>query len=266
MGSSSLRSLTGLFLVLFFLICSGSAHAESAPAQALIPEPLLHIADGSAIIVEKDTHRLYYYEGGKLVKSIRVTTGKRRGDKLVEEDKKTPEGIYFLKKFLEDKELPAKYGARAITLDYPNPIDKFQGKTGFGIWIHGTNVPSRLERPYDSRGCVVMLNNDVLELAEMITLNSTPVIIVKKLNMLSQAESKKELRKIGRWFKESFEFGFDSVEELMVIKFDTYNVVSFVMTKERRVVYFKEKEGGFEVAAAAYENRATTENATSRQW
>ena len=269
MGKNLQRFCIHFFLVSFFLLYSVPASAASTKAvgvaQSSLPAPLLHIAGGDAIIVEKSTHWLYFYKDDLLVKKFKVTTGKRRGNKQVEEDKKTPEGVYFLTEFLEDKELPAKYGSRAIVLDYPNPIDKFQGKTGYGIWLHGTNDPPRLERPYDSRGCVVMLNDDVLSLADLVSLNSTPVIIVEKLERLSAKDSNREFKKIGKWFLESFEFGFDSVEELKVIKFDTYNVVSFVKKGERRVVYFVERDGSFEVAAAAYENRAALEKAASRE-
>ncbi|MBE9531443.1 MAG: L,D-transpeptidase [Proteobacteria bacterium] len=256
MASNFFRPLVGLFLFGFFLLTPGLCGAESAESSLLVPEPLLYIEGSEAIIVEKNAHRLYFYDSEKLVKDIRVTTGKRRGNKQVVKDLKTPEGVYFLLEFLEDADLPSKYGARAIVLDYPNPIDKFQGKTGSGIWIHGTDDPPRLKRPYDSRGCVVMLNDEMLALADLVTLNSTPVVIVKELKMISKEQSTRELQRIARWFEESFEFGFDSVEELKVIKFDTYNVVSFVKAKERRIVYFKERDGGYELSAAIYDSSA----------
>jgi murein L,D-transpeptidase YafK len=260
MGRASIRLFIGGFFLTSFLFFSGTCSAEDTlEFDDSVPAPLLHIADSSAIIVEKSTHRLYFYDGENLVKNFRVTTGKRRGNKQVVKDLKTPEGVYFLTEFLEDVDLPSRYGLRAIVLDYPNPIDKFQGKTGSGIWIHGTDDPPRLERPYDSRGCVVMLNNDMLALADLVTLNSTPVVIVENLKSVSAEESRREFERIARWFQESFEFGFDSVEDLKVIKFDTYNVVSFIKKDERRVVYFRETDNGFEVAAAAYDNKPPAE-------
>ena len=247
--------ITVLFFMLsLFLLLPRASNAHCPEVtNDLYPAPLLHIADGSAIIVEKSTHRLFFYEGERLVKSVKVTTGKKRGDKQIEDDLKTPEGVYFLTEFLEDEELLAKYGARAIVLDYPNPVDKFQGKTGYGIWVHGTDDPPRLERPYDSRGCVVMLNSDVVELSEMVALNSTPVVIVENLEFASREEADGELERIGDWFLGSFEFSLDSVEELKVIKFDAYNVLSFVKEAERSVVYFHAKGDGFEVAGAEAE-------------
>ena len=266
MGRAFIRLLIGFFVLTSFLFFSGTSGAEDTlEFDDSVPAPLLYIADSSAIIVEKSTHRLYFYDGENLVKNFRVTTGKRRGNKQVVKDLKTPEGVYFLTEFLEDVDLPSRYGARAIVLDYPNPIDKFQGKTGSGIWLHGTDEPPRLARPYDSRGCVVMLNDDMLEVADLITLNSTPVVIVENLKSVSAEESRKEFERIARWFQESFEFGFDSVEDLKVIKFDTYNVVSFIKKDERRVVYFRETGDGFEVAAAAYESRPPAEEAEAEK-
>ncbi len=261
MGWFNLRITALLFILSLFLFLPRAANALTpvvSPVHSddLYPAPLLHIADGSAIIVEKSTHRLFFYRGERLVKSIKVTTGKRRGDKLVEGDLKTPEGVYFLTEFLEDEELPAKYGTRAIVLDYPNPVDKFQGKTGYGIWVHGTDDPPRLERPYDSRGCVVMLNSDVDDLSGMITLNSTPVVIVEKLEFASKEEAREELERIGDWFLDSFELSLDGVEELKVIKFDAYNVLSFVHAAQRNVIYFHARGDGFEMTDLPQENRA----------
>lgn len=230
---------------------------SASSAADLIPAPIIE-TDGPVIIVEKSAHRLYLYVGGRLIKSVRISTGKRHGDKQVQDDQKTPEGIYFLTEFLEDTELPAKYGARAIVLDYPNPIDKFQGKSGFGIWIHGTDDPPRLERPYDSRGCVVMLNDDVLDLAERIALLKTPVVIVEKMEMATRADAAGESKKIRKWFKSSFSFQLDRVEELAIIKHPSYVTVSFVnpenqKTNERRVIYLRPDGDGYVVAGARHE-------------
>ncbi len=236
------------------------AENQAPPVEnqsGLIPAPILEI-DGALIIVDKSAHRLYLYDGLSLVKSVRITTGKKRGDKLVEDDLKTPEGIYFLTEFLEDEDLPAKYGTRAIVLDYPNPVDKFHGKTGYGIWVHGTDDPPRLERPYDSRGCVVMLNHDVDDLSERIILHKTPVVIVKEMKTVALADARMESKKIREWLKSSLDFKPDKVEELTIIKHPSYIVVSFldrekIETNGRRVLYLKEFGYGYEVAAADYE-------------
>lgn len=249
-----------LLFVLFLSISNAYGAPQVMDMAGLVPAPIVE-ADGFVIIVEKRTHRLHLYDGGRRVKSVRITTGKRRGDKEVQDDHKTPEGIYFLTEFLEDKELPARYGARAIVLDYPNPVDKFQGKSGFGIWLHGTNDPPRLERPYDSRGCVVMLNEDLLDLAERITLLRTPVVIVEEMETVTRAEALKVSKKIREWFKRGFDFQLDQVEELAIIKHPAYLMVSFADPKkegaiERRVIYLREDGDGYAVAGPRHERNA----------
>lgn len=83
------------------------------------------------------------------------------GDKQKEGDLKTPIGMYrLLKRFVPGDTF---YGQIAYALSYPNIFDKQQGKTGYGIWIHGhplDNTPRRYTE--NTEGCVVM-TNDLLE-------------------------------------------------------------------------------------------------------
>lgn len=86
------------------------------------------------------------------------TTGQNEGDKLVEGDLKTPEGVYFVVKHITSGLDYSLYGYEAYPLNYPNPVDRIRKKTGYGIWIHGKGVPIV---PYDSNGCVGMYNKDI---------------------------------------------------------------------------------------------------------
>lgn len=86
------------------------------------------------------------------------TTGQNEGDKLVEGDLKTPEGIYFVVRHITSGLDYALYGYEAYPLNYPNPVDRIRKKTGSGIWIHGKGIPIV---PYDSNGCVGMYNQDI---------------------------------------------------------------------------------------------------------
>ena len=60
-----------------------------------------------------------------------VAFGKVAGDKFLEGDNKTPEGIYFTRQHIKSGLPKKKYGPYAIPLDFPNPVDKFEGKTGY---------------------------------------------------------------------------------------------------------------------------------------
>jgi murein L,D-transpeptidase YafK len=150
------------------------------------------------IVVEKLHHRLSVFKldqdgGYTLFKTYRAITGKDPEDKQSRGDFRTPEGIYFVTGRIRDEALPPKYGRGALVLDYPNIYDLRQRKTGHGIWIHGTDSPERLARPYDTEGCVVLSNEDFLEISKLIEPFEVPVVITKEMIQV-EAESLVEPR------------------------------------------------------------------------
>jgi murein L,D-transpeptidase YafK len=56
-----------------------------------------------------------------------------------------------------------------------------RGKTGSGIWLHGTPPQQYSRPPQASEGCVVLTNPDFSALAQTVTLRSTPVVIATSL-------------------------------------------------------------------------------------
>ena len=157
-----------------------------------------------AILVEKSTQKLYLYDKYyKLIKTFQVTTGRNQGDKGRSGDRKTPEGVYFFTVVKDDRELLPEYGVMAMPINYPNFIDATLHKKGNGIWFHATDQPDRPLKPYDTRGCVVAANEDILELAEYIKLQTTPMIIVDKIEYDSDeniANTRREIeRLIEKW-------------------------------------------------------------------
>lgn len=150
------------------------------------------------ILVEKATHKLHLYENGetnpKLVKTYNSVTGKFKGNKSINGDHKTPEGIYSINDFLSKEELFKRhgkyaeiYGAGAFPMDYPNFIDARAGKTGGGIWLHSTHDDSRISKGLDSRGCVVLQNADLRDISQYIELEHTPIIVVQDVMYLSKS-------------------------------------------------------------------------------
>ncbi len=139
----------------------------------------------SVVLVDKATSaiELARLEEGEYVtlKTIHATLGKVKGDKQEEGDLKTPEGIYTFTSIKRPPSLPRKYGAMAIVLNYPNDYDRIAGRTGHGIWLHATDEPARLNENYDSEGCVVCQDAEVLELAKSIRLGLTPILIFPNL-------------------------------------------------------------------------------------
>ena len=170
-----------------------------------------------AIVVEKNFHRLsvfqLYAQGSyRLVKTYRAITGKERGDKKHRGDNRTPEGIYFIVGHQEGSDLvriwgdqARKYGPRAFVLDYPNIFDKMERKTGSGIWIHGVDSDSRMDKLFDTEGCVALNNEDILDLEQYVSRFQTPVLIVDEMQ-ISTAEALKVQKKeivhmIEQWRK-----------------------------------------------------------------
>lgn len=149
------------------------------------------------MVVEKSTHKLYLYQNNngtpELLKTFKVATGKIKGNKEVQGDKKTPEGIYRFHVFHSAKDLINMYGetgliygAGAFTLNYPNVVDRRAGKTGGGIWLHSTDDDKRVDKGLDSRGCVVAIDDDLKNISRYIDLLNTPMVIVQNLQYLSK--------------------------------------------------------------------------------
>lgn len=161
-----------------------------------VPTAILQLGTESgrtAIVVEKLHHRLSVFrtnEQGQLqlVKTFRAITGKDPGDKTARGDLRTPEGIYFVNGRLEDRELPAKYGRLALTLNYPNLFDQRSKKSGYGIWIHATDDPRRLQFPFDTEGCIAVSNEDIVEIETFIAPMVTPIIITKEMTIAEPEE------------------------------------------------------------------------------
>lgn len=176
-------------------------------------------APAFGIVVEKLHHRLTVFrlrEDGKyeVLKTYRAITGKDPEDKKTIGDLRTPEGIYFVTGRIDDKDLPSKYGRAAFTLDYPNIFDQRERKSGYGIWIHATDDPKRLLNPFDTEGCVVVSNEDLLELESLLSPFEVPVVITKEMVRVAEGEiatpRAKALEMIEAW-RESWETSnFDS--------------------------------------------------------
>ena len=116
------------------------------------------------------------------IKEFFISYGQKGGSKVTEGDYKTPEGIYFATgiKTKNDlkKDLPEEiYGTYAVPLNYPNPIDKNKGASGYGIWLHGTDSEEKLSGKNVTKGCIIMENANIDQLVKLIRTMKTPVII-----------------------------------------------------------------------------------------
>ncbi|MGE3386528.1 MAG: murein L,D-transpeptidase family protein [Bdellovibrionales bacterium] len=120
-------------------------------------------------------------EGMEIVKTYKTTLGKASGDKEKEGDLKTPEGIYRITNRYTPPSIKKKFGMMAFYINYPNAMDRLAGKTGFDIMLHATDDPKRLELNQDSDGCVVVSNEQILELDKSIKPQQTQILIYDEL-------------------------------------------------------------------------------------
>jgi murein L,D-transpeptidase YafK len=177
-----------------------TALATKAPTEK-VPSPLLKWPEkGSeyAILVDKSQQKVFVYHKDNPYKPHRTytcSTGENQGPKLRENDRKTPEGVYFFVKAFDKRELLPIYGSRAYALDYPNFMDRREGKNGHGIWFHGLNKPLK---PRDTNGCVALENPDIDDLANFIRIDDTPVIVSETIEMVAPSEMEKEREEVIR--------------------------------------------------------------------
>lgn len=136
------------------------------------------------IIVDKAKFQIHvaeYKNGLEIIKTFPVTLGKNVGDKLLEGDQKTPEGIYRFTTRYVAPAIKKKLGAMAFYVDYPNSLDKRDKKTGFDIMLHSTDDPTRLARSQDSDGCMVVDDVRIKDLANYIKTPYTTLLIYDQL-------------------------------------------------------------------------------------
>lgn len=169
-------------------------------ANEFYPENLIQLDSyftHHVLVAEKATHKLYLFEnkGGlpQLVKTYQMATGKKSGDKIFQGDHRTPEGVYQFIDFLTHEDLLKRhgkqgeiYGVGAFVMNYPNPMDAREGKTGGGIWLHSTNDETRIDKGLDSRGCIVSANKDLIDISKYIELDRTKVVVVHELNWMAK--------------------------------------------------------------------------------
>lgn len=145
-----------------FVVAAGTA-AWMPPAAALEALP------ADRVVVHKSEHRLYLYNGSKLLGEYKVALGLNPvGTKEREHDFRTPEGRYFL----------ARRNTRSdfflsIQVSYPNKNDERRARKnrwvpGGSIMIHGLpNTPKHPAAYYASNdwtdGCIALSNSDMVE-------------------------------------------------------------------------------------------------------
>jgi murein L,D-transpeptidase YafK len=164
------------------------------PDPNMVPRALMQLRDDQkhALIVDAKKSRMYVYENRdgqpRLITDYYISQGKLGVNKIKEGDQKTPLGVYYITQRVPGAKLPDFYGAGALPINYPNEWDKVNGRSGSGIWLHGTPSDSYSRPPLSSDGCVVLTNPDLHKLYASVEINKTPVIITENVEFVSKEQ------------------------------------------------------------------------------
>jgi murein L,D-transpeptidase YafK len=173
----------------------------------------------------------------KLKKKNDAYTGKNKGDKKREGDAVTPIGVYELvaKKSRATK-LDPFYGPYAFVTSYPNAYDKYEGKSGHGIWIHG--LPELRKRDKFTKGCIAIQNINLKKLEKEINYKKTLLIIDD--NWVKTDVSKEKLAAIlSQLYKWRYAWKYSEIEKYLsfysndFIRFDGMKIDTFKRYKKR---------------------------------
>jgi murein L,D-transpeptidase YafK len=174
------------------------------PPEGHVPHQFLALAGQSrhAIAVDASRSRLYLFENLarstgstsapappnlRLIGDYFISVGKSGINKRLEGDGRTPLGAYYITSVRDKKSLPEFYGAGALPINYPNAFDVQRGRTGSGIWLHGSPPEQYVRAPLASDGCVVLSNPDMDKLLKLVEPRTTPVIIAEQLQWVPTA-------------------------------------------------------------------------------
>jgi len=172
--------------------------------QSSLPAVVFNISADTTeyiLVVDKQQQKLFVVQSPQpqdlqIIREFRITTGKEPGDKMREGDHRTPEGIYYVTDKVPTAQLSPKYGPAAYALDYPNFVDRLEGRNGSNIWIHGRDEAIR---DRITEGCVSLENSHILQLASYIQIRKTPVIICEDLSSQFKSDKNSYLAQQTQW-------------------------------------------------------------------
>ena len=185
--------LLAVTAIIWWRELAGGGRSSPKPPE-LATQPALPKLTAPRIVIDKSDHRLFVYDGEKLVKTYRAAFGPGKGDKVREGDKRTPEGEFYV-----CTKNPRSRFTLSLGLSYPNAADAARGlrdglidraehddivaaigsgdtppwKTALGgeIMIHGCGSG----RDW-TLGCIALEDDDITELYNAVAIG-TPVRI-----------------------------------------------------------------------------------------
>jgi len=177
---------------LTFEIRQRLSHQSTPALQGLLPDNIIQLSEHQdyVIVIDQTESRLYVYRNQQgvpvLETSYFVTIGLKGSGKEKSGDQKTPVGVYHVTRYIEGKKLPDLYGKGAFPVNYPNSWDIRKNRSGDGIWLHGTPSYTYNRAPWASDGCMVVSNEDFLDIARYIDPGQhTQIINAHKINWIT---------------------------------------------------------------------------------
>ncbi|MFN0039097.1 MAG: L,D-transpeptidase family protein [Burkholderiales bacterium] len=164
------------------------------PPGELAPRYLLKLpaSEKHALVLDSNRSTLFVFENDgeslRYVADYYVTIGKNGLEKIRTGDKRTPSGVYHIVSRLPREKLTDFYGSGAYPIDYPNEWDRMRGRSGYGIWLHGTPRNTYSRPPRASDGCIVLANEDLDSLSKILRVGSTPVVITDSMDWATPQE------------------------------------------------------------------------------
>lgn len=218
---------------------------QTQPPSKLAPRYLwkLDTQQKYALVVDTSRSTLYVYENvngePRYLADYYITIGKLGTEKVSEGDQRTPIGVYFVKADLPKSKLADMYGSGAYPLSYPNEWDRKNGRTGSGIWLHGTPSNTYSRPPRASNGCVVLANDDLDKLAPYLQVGITPVIITNQMawsNEQDQNERAALLQEVEQWRKDWANLDTDAYLKHYARNFSSDNMDYASWAKQKQLV------------------------------
>ncbi|ALU88953.1 hypothetical protein Hrubri_1749 [Herbaspirillum rubrisubalbicans M1] len=171
---------------------------QEKPDPNLIPKSVLQVGDDqkNVLVVDTTRSRMYVYENQdgdlKYMTDYYISQGRLGANKTKSGDQRTPIGVYYVNNRIPGPKLPDFYGTGALPLSYPNEWDKRNGRSGYGIWLHGTPSDNFSRPPLSSDGCVVLANPDLQSLYSTAEVGKTVVVISQNVQFVNKNSLTKE--------------------------------------------------------------------------
>jgi murein L,D-transpeptidase YcbB/YkuD len=156
-----------------FIAIGAGLNVPAAGAAAAMPASSL---DGDVpplrLVLNVPASRLYVYENGDLTRTFRISVG--------EPGYETPRGQYRVSEIIWNPwwHPPNSAWARGREIEPPgpnNPMGRVKMFFAPLLYIHGSPDVGMIGRPA-SKGCVRMLNEEVMELARIVHSHATPTV------------------------------------------------------------------------------------------